>query len=176
MTLVLPLLLLALLASAAWSDLRRRQVPNRIVAAIAALWLLQAPTLAPATAGAALVTASILLALGMAAWTAGWLGAGDAKLLATLGLWAGAPRVVELLLATGIAGGTLALGYLAARHLRPLLRPEAAIAVIGSRASARPAGAEGATCAGAPDRAGSIPYALALAAAGFWLVLDPLTH
>ena len=147
MSFLVPTLLLALLAGAAWTDLRRREVPNWIVAALAALWLAQASFLPGATVATALAVASALLAGGIVCWHLGWIGAGDAKLLAALGLWS-TGHLMELLLTTALAGGVLAVGQLLRARLWHRAVPPSA-----------------------PGPTGSLPYAVAIAIAGFWLVL-----
>lgn len=62
------------------------------------------------------------LVLGMAMFTFGWIGGGDAKLMAACSLWLGFPAVMPFLLVTALCGGGLALALLALRSvwLRPL--------------------------------------------------------
>ncbi len=56
------------------------------------------------------------LVVGIGFFAMGWCGGGDAKLLAAAALWLGWPAVMTLLLATGVAGGALAVGLIAARN------------------------------------------------------------
>lgn len=163
---ILGAILTGLLAVCAWQDFTHRRIPNQIVAAIALLWVPYAFSWGPVGAGAALGTAALVLAAGVAVWRAGWLGAGDAKLLAALALWAGPDGLLTLLLVTALSGGAIVgvmwaaapieligsalLIRLGAAHLcpsRPLLAPT-------------PAGA-GATASGR-----SIPYGVAIAIGG----------
>jgi prepilin peptidase CpaA len=58
-----------------------------------------------------------ILAIGMPAFAAGWFGGGDIKLLAAIGLWLDFSAVVGMLVAVLMAGGVLALVYLAARRV-----------------------------------------------------------
>jgi prepilin peptidase CpaA len=55
------------------------------------------------------------LAAGMAMFAPGWIGGGDAKLLAAAALWLGWPAAVTFLLATAVAGGALALALIGLR-------------------------------------------------------------
>ena len=57
----------------------------------------------------------LILALGTFAFASGWLGGGDVKLLAALGLWVDFHGLLLLLSAIFVAGGVIALIYLAAR-------------------------------------------------------------
>ena len=89
MNLAFALGLVALLGIAALSDLRHRRIPNEIPASVALLWLI---ALALGVAGSPLLglaTGLGLLAAGILVWRLGWLGGGDVKLIAALGLWAG---------------------------------------------------------------------------------------
>lgn len=56
-----------------------------------------------------------ILALGTAAFAGGWLGGGDVKLLAMLGLWFDLRSAVALVAAVFLAGGVVAFFYIAAR-------------------------------------------------------------
>ena len=97
--------LLALLAFAAWWDLRVHRIPNALPLAVVGLWLgaLALGACGPPLAG--LATVATLLAAGIAVWRFGWLGGGDVKLVAALGLWAGPANVDALLFGTALAGG-----------------------------------------------------------------------
>lgn len=59
----------------------------------------------------------LILAIGMPAFAAGWFGGGDIKLLAAIGLWLDFNAVVGMIVAVLMAGGVLALVYLAARRV-----------------------------------------------------------
>jgi prepilin peptidase CpaA len=57
----------------------------------------------------------VLLAVGTFLFSSGKFGGGDAKLLACLGLWLSIRDAVWLLIAVSLAGGILALGFIAVR-------------------------------------------------------------
>src|SRR5438552_7208787 len=59
----------------------------------------------------------VILAVGTAAFAAEWLGGGDVKLLAAIGLWLDLKSAVGLIAAVFLAGGLLAIVYIAARRL-----------------------------------------------------------
>ena len=103
---------LCLLAiAAAWSDLRRRRVTNRLSAIILAVGLARTVAMMDAAAFAlALAGVAVGLGLLLPAFAARWVGGGDVKLLAALGAWLGpAGALVGGLL--GIAlGGLLSVG------------------------------------------------------------------
>ena len=74
--------------------------------------------------GAATAVGACALLAGMAMFYAGWMGGGDAKLLAGCALWMGWPTVLPFLLATALAGGALALILMQMRSnlLKPYLQ------------------------------------------------------
>ncbi|MDF1586524.1 prepilin peptidase [Marinimicrococcus flavescens] len=111
---------LLLLAHAAWSDVRRRRIPNATVAGLLVLWL-----------GAAFLGASfswldpggalLLLLAGTLLWRRDLLGGGDVKLLAVVGLWLGGSGLLPLLLGSCLAAGVVALAQLALPRLTLVL-------------------------------------------------------
>ena len=60
----------------------------------------------------------ILLVLGTGAFAAGWMGGGDVKLFAAVGLWFGFISAVSFITFVLLAGGLVAIGYLLARPFR----------------------------------------------------------
>jgi prepilin peptidase CpaA len=168
---LLSVLLLVLLGLAAWLDVDQRRIPNAIVAAVALLWLPHALHNDPSAMPASLVTTAAVLALGMIVWRFRWLGGGDVKLIAALTLWAGAKDTPLLLAVIALSGGILALLW------RSRLQLAAAwlSVVLGSRfgtmfRTPRAAGAAGHGGAADPCPAVSLPYGVAVAAGGCWLV------
>lgn len=59
-----------------------------------------------------------ILLLGTAAFSAGWLGGGDVKLFAAAGLWFDLSSAIWFVALTFLAGGVVAVGYLASRPFR----------------------------------------------------------
>jgi prepilin peptidase CpaA len=91
----------------------------------------------------------LMLAIGIGMFALGWLGGGDAKLLAATALWVGFEHLLPYLLLTAIAGGALSLLILFYRKMMPplwLARQPWAMNLHGAKAG--------------------IPYGIALAAAG----------
>jgi len=64
-----------------------------------------------------------VLALGTLAFAAGWLGGGDVKLLASIGLWFDLRAATGLIAAVFIAGGLVAIVYIVARRVVRAARP-----------------------------------------------------
>ncbi len=97
----------AVAAWSLWTDWRAREVPNWLTGALAAMWVAAWATMPEAlgTAPAAgLVCGAGGLVLGFAFHAAGWLGAGDGKLLAALALWLGPRDLPFALLGTSVLG------------------------------------------------------------------------
>jgi prepilin peptidase CpaA len=105
---------LALTCWIAWGDLRTRRIPNYLtlgtaVAGLAYNFLSHGFSgLADGFLGMLLGCAFLILPY---LW--GGMGAGDVKALAALGAWLGPKLTIFLFCYMGIAGGVIALGYLA---------------------------------------------------------------
>ena len=144
----------AAMAFAGAMDLFTMTIPNRISLGLIGAFIVAA-LLAPLGWGAIaghLGAGLLMLAIGIAMFSLGWLGGGDAKLLAAAALWFGFEGLLQYLLLVSIAGGALALLILTYRSLAPPLwlcdQPWAMRL---------------------HSKAGGIPYGIALAAAGLWL-------
>ncbi|RFB05776.1 A24 family peptidase [Parvularcula marina] len=108
----------ALMIVAAICDVRSFLIPNRVTAAIAAAW-----PFAVLLAGMGMMDAmwSVLLAGGVlffcfGLFAFGWLGGGDAKLLAVTTLWIGPAVLPAFLFVTVMAGAGLAIVLLTFRR------------------------------------------------------------
>ncbi len=90
-----------------WTDWRSREVPHWLLGGLALLWGV-AWAFAPGAVGdepqAGLACGAIMLALGFVLHLAGWLGAGDGKLLAVLALWLGPRDLAMALFGTACLG------------------------------------------------------------------------
>lgn len=113
------------LVIAAWRDWQTLQIadvfPLMIIGAFA-VWAAGGYVggrVSAAEIGFAAAVALALLVVGAAAFAAGALGGGDAKLLAAAGLFAGPAHVVAFLLVVALAGGALALAVLAGATVGP---------------------------------------------------------
>jgi prepilin peptidase CpaA len=113
-----------LVIGAAVKDLASFTIPNWISIALA---LAFAP--AALAAGVSLPVIGISFAVGLGVlvlaavmFTLGWIGGGDAKLMAAAALWVGLRGIAPFAIYTGLAGGALALALVALRSawLRPL--------------------------------------------------------
>ena len=116
-----PVLLLfpAALAYAAVMDIFTMTIPNRI-----SLALIAGFPLAALMAGFPMHTTlmhlaafAIILAFGIGFFAFNLLGGGDAKLLATAALWLGFEQLLPFVTTVAIAGGALAIFFLAVRRI-----------------------------------------------------------
>ena len=113
------LLLIAagLMALACWHDLATRTLPDSVAIALALLGLAWQFTFGQPGWS---ILAAVLVFIGAAlVWRLGALGGGDVKMLAACALLPNASAVPMLLVVTALAGGILALAYLAAQRLAP---------------------------------------------------------
>jgi prepilin peptidase CpaA len=116
-------LYLAGLAVAASWDIATRMIPNIVVAAIAASACLLLFLTAPAALPGHLAYALAVLGGGALLFALRLWGAGDAKLLAASAILIGAKGLTLLIAATALAGGVLAILYVAAKRLPWRFKP-----------------------------------------------------
>jgi len=117
--LLLLVILPALLATAAGWDLASFTIPNFLSLALAGTFVLFALTLrfSPFLAGLHLLAGFIGLALGFTLFALGYIGGGDAKLYAAVGLWLGPHDLLIYSFVAAILGGVLTLAILGLRQL-----------------------------------------------------------
>jgi prepilin peptidase CpaA len=114
----------ALVIGAAVRDLATFTIPNWISLALALAFapaaLLMGASLPDI--GVSLAVGVGMLVVGAAMFALGWIGGGDAKLLASAALWVGLRGLAPFAIYTALAGGLLALALVALRSdwLRPL--------------------------------------------------------
>jgi prepilin peptidase CpaA len=148
----------ALLAMLALSDLRRRRLPNAIVAAFAALYFAQAWLSGVGRIGleAHLATGAAALLLAALLFRFGWLGGGDAKLFGAVFLWSGPALAATVFFIVSLFGLMLGLAQIAIGRLQ------------------RDPGAAQTPGWLAPKR--GVPYGVALAVGGAAAVWLPAVH
>lgn len=155
-------LLAVVLGVACWHDVRIQRIPNGLVAAGTAVGVL----LALLAEGIGLASSASGFAVGLAALLPFYLlrvmGAGDVKLMATVGAVVGYPAVLGVVLATLIAGGVLAVLWAAAtvgiRTLLHNLRTGLCVGMVQVVSGGLPRAAD------VPVSSARMPYALAIAA------------
>ena len=154
---------LALLAIAAWRDVAARVIPDAVPVMLLLFglaWRIALAGLLPA--GVSLGLALALFTALVALHAAGWLGGGDVKLAAGFAAGLAPQAVLPFLAATAIAGGVLAGLHLAVRAL-PFRRRRPAPSFLLRRVVR----AEHWRIA----RHGSLPYGVAIACGGAWIIL-----
>ena len=146
-----------LLAIAALKDAMSFTIPNWVNGAIAVTFPLAAAMLGMGWAefGLHIAVGAGALVLGMALFAPGWIGGGDAKMIAAAALWFGWPDAMMFLAKSALMGGALAVILILARRMVPATRLSAGWV-------ARTPLAEGAPA----------PYGIALAAGAFWTLPD----
>lgn len=157
----LPFLLFALplITAAAW-DVASYRIPNMVVAAHVAAFVLVLPFLPGLSLTSHAAGAGIGLAVGAGLFALRALGGGDAKLLASVGLWCGLDHTLEMLVLAALIGGLFGLALLLFRRL--------AMGVL----TMLPAGVAGsATLPRLLQTGQPVPYGVAIAAAGLIIAL-----
>lgn len=151
-----PLLLvfpIAMVFAAAF-DLFTMTIPNKISMALVAAFVVVAPLSGlPLETIAMHVAAGLLvLACGFFMFVRGWLGGGDAKLLAASALWLGFDSLTNFMVSVGLLGGVLSCAILAFRLYVPghlFSGPHWLVRLHG--------------------KDNGVPYGLAIGAAALWL-------
>ena len=158
----LDLALIVVLLLACAFDLRRRRIPNRLLAAglIAAVVLHLSSGVAAALLTTFLPGFALGLLMFLPLYLLGGMAAGDVKLMATVGAFVGPSMVFQASLATYICGGVLALAMV-------LLRGRARDAFANAGALLHPLLLRFVGVRLAPDAApaqsvGGMPYAVAI--------------
>ena len=147
MTITTVVLLAATLTAAA-IDVRVRRIPNALTAALAVAALVIHIPHGPIDVLTALASLCAAFALGAVAFSAGWFGGGDVKLIAACCGLVSVPGSIILVLEILMCGGLLALATAAVQgRLGALVRSTAAVAMHGS-----------------PTETNTLPYGVAIAA------------
>jgi prepilin peptidase CpaA len=139
---------------AAAMDLFTMTIPNRVSLALLLAFLGAAPLsgMEWPVIFSHLLLGAATLAVGIVLFARGWVGGGDAKLLAATVLWVGPDHIAAYLILVSIMGGVLAISILIYRGL------------------VLPSWVTGQTWAlRLHDKAVGIPYGIALAGAGLWI-------
>lgn len=92
------------------------RIPNILLAALLVLYGFCAPfQMSYNELVISLIVFGVTLVIGLVLFASRVIGGGDAKYMAVIALWAGFPGVIQFLLFTAIAGGVIAIVYLALR-------------------------------------------------------------
>ena len=148
---------------AAYADARTRRIPNLLTGALAAIAIAAHATGGPVELASA---AGVMLAaflLGTVAFSLGWFGGGDVKLLAACCGLAGYPGAISLVLFTLVAGGFVSIVEAARRgKLRAVVASTVSLSRTGIAPAERIAAPYGIAIA-----AGACAYALSLSVLPF---------
>ena len=156
------LLEILLLVHVATLDIATRLIRNEVCLALAFLGI--AGQLASSMQIVqSLIVAAILLLLLLVAFTRGWMGGGDVKLLVALAIGLPLTGVIQLLTITALAGGVLAVVHLMMRQL-----PYPRLAPAGSSVVRRVYAVE----RWRHLRQAPLPYGVAIACGGIWTALS----
>lgn len=107
---------------AAYTDFSTMKIPNKVSLAMAAGFFLTLPLHwqgLPVLADH-LIIGAIFLVAGFSMFAFGWLGGGDAKLMAAIGLWLGWPDMLPFILYTTLFGAALGVFLLLGAHFMPV--------------------------------------------------------
>jgi prepilin peptidase CpaA len=118
-----------ILLRAGIGDLVTMRIPNKIVLTLILSYVVLAPLsgVALLDMGLSLAAAAAVFFLALGAYSYGWMGGGDVKLLAAVTLWLGLPYLPVFLMWTSLFGGLLTLSMLLYRALpRNVLRGQPA--------------------------------------------------
>jgi prepilin peptidase CpaA len=115
---ILMALLPCLLAYACFSDLFTMRISNRVCLFVLALFPVAALVagMALPAIGLHIAAGFVVLAVSFTLFAFGWIGGGDAKLVAAAAVWFGFELVLEFLALSCLLGGGLTLGILLGRQ------------------------------------------------------------
>jgi len=159
-----PLLLPAsalLLVIAAWRDVVSRTIPDAVGLLLLAIGGLSRMFEGPSALASSMVAAMLLFALLMVAYSRGFIGGGDVKLMTAFAIGLSPLNSYHFVVATALAGGLLGIAYLVLSRStrlphqasdRSLLRRVMAVEFWRAR------------------RRGSLPYGVAIAAGGTFVL------
>lgn len=101
-------------------DLKTMKIPNRLTSLLLVGYAVAVPLvgLTLSDVCASLIAAAIVFALGFLAFSCGWMGGGDVKLLAVSALWLGAGNLAPFVFYTSIFGALLTILLLIFRTTR----------------------------------------------------------
>lgn len=144
----------ALMAFAAFSDLFTMRISNKLVLVLAAAFFAVALVagMPVEQMGIHALTAAVTLLVAFSFFAFGWIGGGDAKLIAATALWFGFPGAIAYVIYASLLGGSLTLTLLGVRRLP--LPPQ--LKIVGWIEKLH-------------DSKTGVPYGIALAAAGLFV-------
>jgi prepilin peptidase CpaA len=105
-------------AYGAAADVVSMTIPNRLVLALFAGFIVLAPVVGMdlETFALHLASGAVVLAFAFAFFAFGWIGGGDAKFAAAIALWLGLSHTLEFVATSAVFGGALTLAILTFRR------------------------------------------------------------
>lgn len=148
---------IGLLIAAAWGDLRRYRISNRLVGAVVVCFVILATAKASwVFLGWSLAAAACIFVLAATLFAFGLFGGGDAKLATAMALWTQFHDLPRFLLVMTASGGLLGVVWLIRRRRQVVAAGASARAGAGERKDLQPA-------PGVPNK---LPYGIAIAIGG----------
>ncbi len=120
-TLAIIIIFAGCMLAACWTDMTSMTIPNWISLVLLAGFFVVSPFVWQGwdVFGTHLLVGGIFFLAGIGMFALGWMGGGDAKLLAATSLWWVWSDIVIYLVFTTLAGGVLALGLMLGRKYFP---------------------------------------------------------
>ena len=162
---IIAALIIVALAYAAWSDLATRIIPDRVSIAIAVVGFVARSASGPAAVGWSVGLSLTLFSLLVVAHARGIIGGGDVKLISATTIGLTPVASLQFLHAVALAWGVLAIVHLVLRWV-----PQSAPCPAGSAAVIRVCRIERWRI----RRHAPMPYGVAIAAGGVWVLLSNL--
>jgi prepilin peptidase CpaA len=156
---------------AVYSDIAARTIPNSISIIVALIGLVIRTAAGPEALLASAIAAAVLFLFLALLHARGLLGGGDVKLMTAIAIGLSVPAIGQFLIVTMMAGGVLALLYLILRWTLGKRLPSAPPAR-GTSLWHRILAAEHWRIA----RHGSLPYGVAIACGGIWVIAQAFGH
>jgi prepilin peptidase CpaA len=157
------LIAVPLLLYAAARDIATRLIPDEVSLAIVAAGIATRLFEGWQQAGMSLLVGVLLFVVLLLLAMRGMIGGGDAKLIAAMATGLPPAETWNFIVATVLAGGVLAVGYLVARRLMPQPRLAPGAPMLRRLLAVE---------AWRIRRRGPLPYAVAIAAGGLFLLLS----
>jgi prepilin peptidase CpaA len=161
MTVPLLLAASALLLIAAWRDVVSRTIPDVVGLLLLAIGGLSRSFDGPSALAISMAAALLLFALLMVAYSRGFIGGGDVKLMTALAIGLSPLNCYRFVVATAIAGGLLGIVYIVLSRSTRLPRPASDRSLLGRIMAVEFWRAR---------RRGSLPYGVAIAAGGTFVL------
>lgn len=164
MSALLAAVALALLAAGAWRDIVTRTIPDMVSLLLLAVGGLTRLLEGASDLALSAVVALVLFVLLLLAFSRGILGGGDVNLMTALAVGLSPCDSYRFVVATALAGGLLALAYLLLSHFRQSVPTITRRSLFGRILTVE---------RWRIRRRGPLPYAVAIAAGGAFVLLQP---